>query len=99
MLHRVVFLLKIRDAFSVFMVEPCFVDRNLPFTLTVVQRTVLVVKGLGNLGCMKDSAGKFCPDIMPPDVIASVQKKTADVWAEVRVQEPCVAAYDKCALG
>src|SRR6266568_7885397 len=57
MLHRVVFLLKIRYAFSVFMVEPCFVDRNSQFTLTVVQRTVLVVKGLGNLalpGCNDD---------------------------------------------
>src|SRR5258708_1328541 len=30
-------------------------------------------------GCMNDSAGKFCPDIMPPKVIASVQKETEDV--------------------
>lgn len=30
-------------------------------------------------GCMNDSAGKFCPDIMPPRAIASVQKETEDV--------------------
>ena len=47
-------------------------------------------------GCMNDSAGKFCPDIMPPRVIANVQKETEDAWAEVRAQAVCVAASDGC---
>ncbi len=45
---------------------------------------------------MKDSAGKFCPDIMPPRVVASVQKETEDAWAEARVPAGCVAASDEC---
>src|SRR5947207_8827787 len=45
--------------------------------------------------CMKDSAGKFCPDIMSPNVIASEQKETGDVWAETRVRAMSVAASDK----
>jgi hypothetical protein len=39
---------------------------------------------------MYDSAGKFCPDIMLPSVIATEQKERKDVWAVVRGQEPCV---------
>ena len=61
----------------------------IPDSTTFDQRTM-------TLGCMKDSAGKFCPDIMPPRVIANVQKETEDAWAEVRVQAVCVAASDGC---
>lgn len=46
-------------------------------------------------GCMNDSAGKFCPDIMPPNVIANEQKETGDVWAEARVPAMSVAAPDE----
>ena len=50
-------------------------------------------------GCMNDSAGKFCPDIMPPRAIVNVQKQTEDAWDEARVQAGCVAASDGCAPG
>src|SRR5258708_20540925 len=35
-----------------------------------------------------DSAGKFCPDIMLPSVIATEQKERENVWAVSRAQEP-----------
>jgi len=48
------------------------------------------------IGLMKDSAGKFCPDILPPRAVAKVQRETEDAWAEARVQAVCVAASDGC---
>ena len=45
-------------------------------------------------GCMKDSAGKLCLDIMPPRAIANVQKETEDAWADARVPAGCVATSD-----
>src|SRR5712692_6981013 len=48
------------------------------------------------LGCMKDSAGKFCPDIMTQRALANVQKETEDACAEARVPAGCVAASDGC---
>jgi hypothetical protein len=47
---------------------------------------------------MNDSAGKFCPDIMPPNVLANEQKKTEDVWAEARARAMSVAASDEYEL-
>src|SRR5260221_8455161 len=47
-------------------------------------------------GCMNDSAGKFCPDIMSPSAVANVQKETKDAWVGARVQAACVAASDGC---
>ncbi len=48
------------------------------------------------VGCMKDSAGKFCLDIMQPRAVANVQKETEDVWAGARVQAMSVAASGGC---
>ena len=45
---------------------------------------------------MEDSAGKLYPDIMPPKVVASVQKETADAWVGTRVRVVLVAASDEC---
>ncbi len=47
-------------------------------------------------GCMKDSAGKFGLDIMPPRAIANVQKETENAWAGARVPAGSVAASDGC---
>jgi hypothetical protein len=48
---------------------------------------------------MNDSAGKLCPDIMPPSVIANEQTEKGDAWAEAAVQEPSVTAADGCGPG
>ena len=50
-------------------------------------------------GCMNDSAGKLCPDIMLPRAIANVQKETEDAWAGARVQAVSVAASAGCDPG
>jgi hypothetical protein len=49
------------------------------------------------MGWMNDSAGKFCPDIMMPSVIATAQKATKNAWAEAAGPELPVAASDGCA--
>ena len=50
-------------------------------------------------GCRKDSAGKFCPDIMSASAIANGQTERGDAWAEVEVQELSAAASDGCEPG